>query len=92
MRTVSRSLSQSTPSAAVDGQVLGQVDRAEVAHRGLVVGGDLDDLGAQVGQVHDRAAGEPATGSLVWLQVRLAASLNVIQPLPVCASVRIICP
>ena len=30
--------------------------------------------------------------SLVWLQVRLAASLNVIQPFPVCARVRIIFP
>ena len=36
--------------------------------------------------------GEPATGSHVWLQVRLAASLNVIQPLPVWARVRIIFP
>ncbi len=31
-----------------------------------------------------------APGSAVWLAVRLAASLNVIQPLPVCARVRII--
>ena len=53
MRTVSRSLSQSMPSAP---QVLGEVDRAEVADRGLAVGGDLDDLGAQVGQVDDGPA------------------------------------
>ena len=31
-------------------------------------------------------------GSAVWLAVRLAASLKVIQPLPVCARVRIIRP
>ena len=31
-------------------------------------------------------------GSAVWLQVRLLASLKVIQPLPVCARVRIILP
>jgi hypothetical protein len=32
------------------------------------------------------------SGRAVWLEVRLAASLNVIQPLPVCASVRIMRP
>ena len=53
MRTVSRSLSQSMPPSA---EVLGEVDRAEVADRGLAVGGDLDDLGAQVGQVDDGPA------------------------------------
>ncbi len=31
-------------------------------------------------------------GSAVWLAVRLAASLKVIQPLPVCARVRIMRP
>lgn len=31
-------------------------------------------------------------GSAVWLAVRLAVSLKVIQPLPVCARVRIIRP
>ena len=31
-------------------------------------------------------------GSAVWLAVRLEASLNVIQPLPVCARVRIMRP
>lgn len=31
-------------------------------------------------------------GSAVWLAVRLEASLKVIQPLPVCARVRIIRP
>ena len=67
-------------------QVLRQVDRPEVADRRLLVAGDLEDLGAQVRQVDDVA------GCAVWLQVRFAASLNVIQPLPVCASVRIMRP
>jgi hypothetical protein len=33
-------------------QVLGQVDRAQVAHRDLGVAGVQRDLGAQVGRVH----------------------------------------
>ena len=54
MRTVARSRSQST-SLAVGGEVPREVDRPEVAHGGLVVAAHLDDLGAQVGQVHDVA-------------------------------------
>ena len=38
----------------------------------------------------DRCTTLPSVPSAVWLQVRLAASLKVIQPLPVCARVRII--
>ena len=40
----------------------------------------------------DRWTTGPPGSSVVWLQVRLLASLKVIQPLPVCASVRIIRP
>ncbi len=40
----------------------------------------------------DRWTTGPPGASLVWLQVRLAASLKVIQPLPVWARVRIIFP
>ena len=32
------------------------VDRTEIADRGLVLAGDLDDLGAQVGEVHHAIA------------------------------------
>ena len=37
---------------ACGGEVGGEVDRAEVAHRGLGVAGDFDDLGAQVREVY----------------------------------------
>lgn len=40
----------------------------------------------------ERCTTGPPGSSLVWLQARLAASLKVIQPLPVWASVRIISP
>ena len=40
---------------AVLAQVLAEVDRAQVAHRRLVVRGDFQDLGAQVRQVDDVA-------------------------------------
>ena len=50
VRTVFRSFSQ---VQAVFVDVLGQVDRAQVAHRDLVLVGVQGDLGTQVGRVHD---------------------------------------
>ncbi len=51
---------------------------------------ELPDLWGQAFDDAYRAAEQ--AGRAVWLQVRLAASLNVIQPFPVCASVRIMRP
>ncbi len=70
----------------VGGHVAREVDRPEVADRGLGLGGDLEDLGAEVGEVHD------ALGRRRLVAGAVRAILNVIQPLPVCASVRIIRP
>ncbi len=52
---------------AVRIQVVAEVDRAQVAHRRLLGRGDLEDLGAQVGQVDDVAGAQGLVAGLVAL-------------------------
>ena len=76
--------SRSRRAVVVHDGVARQVDRAEVADRRLAVVRDLDDLGAEVREVHDVARAAPSGCRRGW-----TASLKVIQPLPVWARVRI---
>ena len=96
VRTVWRSLAQSTWRRPVPASVSASVSasvrclarltepRLQTAVSPSVV--------TSVISVHrfDRCTTSPP--SAVWLHLALLASLNVIQPLPVCASVRIILP
>ena len=86
MRTVRASLSKSnaTPPSAP-----ASVWRARLIEPRLQTAVSFFEVTSRISvQRFERCTVRP--GSAVWLQARFDLSLNVIQPLPVCASVRII--